>query len=170
MKKITIFLSILLFINYGCTNGEGPIIQKQSIFDWIRAPGSFSILLQLLAETRTDANVNKLLDQRTLFAPTDNAFKQFCRLGLLDGSQNSVENKKKFTNFLIVAKLIQANELENPAAKFPTMSGNQISVSQIGKVFYGHKTENGKIYVIDTVPVDPDLEKIIYPSGKPDRK
>lgn len=157
-----LFLAIGLFLTV-------PIAARKiidlSIFDWIQNPGSFATLTQLLSETQTDVNVNKLLDQRTIFAPTDTAFKEFARIGLLDGSQHT-ENRKKFMNYLIVQKGVPPEVVNQLGTKLPTIAGPQIDTDEIGKILYYQKVKNGYIYVIDQVPVNPELKNIIYPEGK----
>lgn len=164
MFKISMrFLMALLIGMISSTYVQGDTIIRQSIFDCIQSPGSFATLTTLLSETQMDAQVNKWLDPRTIFAPTDKAFKDFSRLGLLDGQ---ADNRKKFVNFFIVPRVVKQEEVNGNNATFTTLNGNKMKISQVGKILYGITVQNGVIYVIDTVPVDPDLQKIVFPDKK----
>lgn len=134
------------------------VFEKKTIFDWLSSPGAFSRVVRLLAQTRADAYLSRN-EERTIFAPTDEAFDEFGRLGLLDGPEK-VEKKKQFASFLICPKIIELRELKKSGAKFTTMANATINAGQLGKVLYSIKVDNGMIYVVSKVPINPNLKNL----------
>ncbi len=143
--------------------------QRCSLYDLVKTPGSFAILMQLLSATLTDRLIQKSLDPYTLIAVTDNAFRKWGRDGMLNGINNA-DNKAKFVRYLIIQGAINQADISRKGASFKTVAGPQISLDKFGlTVHHSTKSSNGGwVHVIDDgVPVNPDVQKIIYPHGVP---
>lgn len=166
--KAYAFLVILAISgSAGQTTAAGQ--EPRSMFNVIQRPGSFAILMQLLTETYSDMFVNKLLDPRTLIAPTDDAFRQFSRLGLFDPVKQTKE-KQQFARYLVLYDKVGPADITRPGASFRTMTDNgaQLSLSSSDiKVLHSIETSNGWVHVVNKVPVNPGVANIVYPNGKP---
>lgn len=170
MKRIVKMFVLFIFaascpLLQSAPEGQEP----RSMFSVIQRPGSFAILMQLLTETYSDMFVSKLLDPRTLIAPTDDAFRQFSRLGNFDPIKH-VKEKQNFARYMVLYDKVSPAEITRSGSSFKTMAdGNpQLSLTSLGiKVSHSIETSNGWIHVVNKVPVNPSVSNIVYPNGKP---
>jgi uncharacterized surface protein with fasciclin (FAS1) repeats len=137
---------------------------------------SFKQLATVLTETRLDRLVQKfdLIGGRfTLFAPTDMAFDQFGRLGLLRSKVETnpdPERQKKYVKFMkyhLVKDLLSKSEMSNLRRAITTEAGTQLLPADIGEILFSITLKNGIVHVIKKVLIDPDLKDYLYPKNAP---
>ncbi len=157
---------ILAFLLLCCTGSYlySKLSYKHTIIDYLRDPGSFGQLYSLLQASNLDIRLYKTLEKNfTLFAPTDRAFAEFGRVGLLRGEKN----KKKLITFMkyhILKRRRSVKQIKRRGS-FKTLAKEPLDKEELGEILYSVKVENGIVHVIDRVLVPPSLKKdsTLYP-------
>lgn len=147
-----------------------------NIMQFLEMQISFKQLTTTLTETRLDSLLQKfdLIGARfTLFAPTDMAFDQFGRLGLLrskDQTNPDPERQKKYVKFVqhhLVKDLLSKSEMSNLRRTITTEAGAQLLPADIGEILFSITLKNGIVHVIKKVLINPDLKDYLYPKNAP---
>ena len=160
MKRLIIALLCVSSVVLAEIDVDNPL----TIVKFLKENSSFQTLSSLLFETRIDSVLNKkgLIGRYTLFAPTDRAFSQFGRLGLLRGKeQENKDRLKEFVHFHLVRNKFSRKKLKSRSRGFKTYAGERLKLDDIGRILYSIDLKNGIIHVIDHVLVNPELEEVL---------
>lgn len=130
--------------------------EKLSIIGVANKEGNFETLTQALAATGLD---NIIRDQGpfTMFAPTDEAFKQLSEFGNLTKPDSKQKLKELLSNHLIKGKLMSKDLIKQQ--EFKTLAGGTLTVDteddlKINEVKIAKsdlEATNGVIHVVDRI-------------------
>lgn len=135
-----------------------------SIMYYLSNAGIFNQFSNLLVEAQADTWLNKVNlvgaeNGFTVFAPTDKAFFDFGRIGILRGTPEKRAFLEKFIKFHIVPrKLTRAQIRPGSKNRFDTLTEKKLDIGMIGTVLYSVEVSNGVIYVVDSVLINPELK------------
>lgn len=130
--------------------------QFVSIMSIIRFPATFQVFASELQLSKVCVFLEKNEGniKYTCFAPTDAAFNQFGKIGVLRGTPLYEE----FLKFHILPGLWTRKKIQsNRTAK--TMATRQLNLREVGKILYSIETDNGILHIIEKVLIHPDVKK-----------
>ena len=168
MKRSRAFvLSFFCFLTLPIVQAayNSSIADATTIMNFLGNPGSFRQMYSLLQETRVDILFNKPTlvsgGPYTIFAPTDDAFAKFGRVGLLSGKAHA-ELLKTFVKFHILQGRRRKKSFRN-GVRMRTFAGEvlEINEKEIGNILYSIDIANSVIHVTDKVLVCPSLKSML---------
>ena len=164
MKNLKL-LFILIFTLLPVFSTDGAIT---NVYDFLRNPGTFVRLVKSLESTGFDTPLIKTTGGKkyTILAPTDRAFEEFGRLGLLRGNDDkSKEAFKKFVGYHLIKGKKTVKNLKRKR-QWKTASGERLETKDFkSNILYSMKFKNGVVHVTDKVLVSPEMKKYLFAGG-----
>ena len=180
MKHLRRLLPLYVLLLLACflmrkKNSYAIEFSNTSIMYYLSNAGLFNQFSNLLVEAQADTWLSKVNlfgaeDGFTVFAPTDKAFFDFSRIGILRDAPEKRPLLEKFIKFHIVPRKLSRSQLRpKSGSRFDTLAEKKLDVNAIGTVLYSVEVSNGVIYVVDKVLVNPDL-KAFFPEAAAGRQ
>jgi len=149
-----------------------PAAVLTTVMEFIETPITYKQMMTALSETKLDVIFQKsdlIGSTYTLFLPTDVAFDQFGRLGLLRSKENIApdpDRQKKYEQFVkyhMLKNIVTIKGLMNAGRPLQTEAGASLSPDDIGEILFSVELKGGIVHVIKKVLINPELKDYLYP-------
>ena len=156
LKTLTIFITLLTYTAV-TLYPLGKFPRRIDATQFLKNPQSFVDFCNILKETQVEyviANRKLIGSPRTIFAPTDEAFRTFGLLGVIKKEKNRKKLLKDLVNNHIIKRRISPEDIQKNMSykNYKTEANTRIALKDFTPfILYSVETETAIIHVINQI-------------------